>query len=116
MDEDVKSSFHDSLSRFAYHVGPSVPSVSTSTLLRVDSSLSSHHHPSRSHTDADTATVHPRNRIHFSNVLDLDDAGDGKADIAASESSSLARKRKVRETTEKEEPRKGKIDREYSDV
>ena len=102
MDEDVKSSFHGSLSRFAY-VGPSVPSASTSTSF--ESSLSSRRRPSRSHSDPVTVTAQPRNGIPFSDVLDPDDPGDGREDIAPS--SSLASKRKAGETTENQRARRG---------
>ena len=92
MDEDVKSSFHGSLSRFAYVV----PSASSTSF---ESSLSSCRRPSHSHSDLDTATAQPRNRIPISNVVDPHDARDGRANIATS--SSLASKRKAGETTEK---------------
>ena len=96
MDENVKPSFHGSLSRFAY-VGPRVPSAPTPTSF--ESSLSSHGRPSRSHSDPDTARAQPRNGIAFSNVLDSDDAGDVRADITPS--STLASKREAGERTEK---------------
>jgi hypothetical protein len=98
-DEDVKSSFRGSLSRFAY-LGPSVSSASTST--SSESSLSSRRRPSRTRADPDTATVQPRNGISFSNVLGADgaQASDGRADIAPS--ASLASKRKTEETTGKQ--------------
>ena len=97
MDEDVKSSFHGSLSRFAYVV----PSASSTSF---ESSLSSRRRPSHSHSDPDTATAQPRNRIPISNVLDPHDARDG-IDIATS--SSLASKRKAGETTEKQRAKRG---------
>lgn len=104
MDGDVDSSFHRSLSRFAYvprgpSLGVTVPSASAST--SPESSLSSHNRTSRTHTDSDTAAVQPRNGIPFSNVLEADGAGDGAL------SSSLASKRKARETTEKQRARRG---------
>ena len=98
MDDGVNSSFHGSLSRFAY-----VPSASTST--SSESSLSPRRRPSRTHADPDTAAAQPPNGITFSDVLVADDAGDGRADIAPP--SSLASKRKAGETTEKQRARRG---------
>ena len=103
-DEDIKSSFRGSFSRFAY-LGPRVSSASTST--SSEASLSSRRRPSRTRADPDTATVQPRNGISFSNVLGADaaQASDGRADVAPS--ASLASKYKTRETTGKQRARGG---------